>query len=108
MELVRTALGRYVPDYEAQTFLEDAILALLYGYRMNPQNPNNVPMKLSDIARAVIADETLVVAALDALKEAIPPRVEERSQFQGERTFCITGTGVGFVRNMPQGDDSYP
>jgi hypothetical protein len=103
MDLVQTALGRYVPDDEAQTLLEDDILALLYGFRMNPQNPKNVPMKLSDIVRAVMTDEALVIAALDALKEAIPPRVEELSPFQGERTFRISGSGVGFVRNMPQG-----
>jgi hypothetical protein len=86
--------------HEAQTVLEDAILGLLFAYRMHPQNKQNVPMKLSDIARAVVEDTTYVVAALDALKERAPsPLVEEREAFQGERTYSITGTGVGFVRN---------
>ena len=103
MEMFETALGRLVPTHEAQTVLEDAILRLLFDYRLNPQNPNNFPMKLSDIVRAVSADEALVVAALDALKETPPPLVEERDRYQQERTFNITGSGVRFVRNMPQG-----
>jgi hypothetical protein len=103
MEMFETALGRLVPTNEVQTALEDAILRLLFDYRLNPQNPNNVPMKLSDIARAVSTEEPLVVAALDALMEEQPPLVEEREKFQQDRTFNITGTGVRFVRNMPQG-----
>jgi hypothetical protein len=101
--MFETALGRLVPAHEAQTVLEDAVLGLLFDYRMNSQNPNNVPMKLSDIVRAVSADEALVVAALDAMKEASPPLVEETPPFQAERAFRITGSGVRFVRNMPQG-----
>ena len=99
--MFETALGRLVPTNEAQTVLEDAVLRLLVDYRLNPQNPNNVPMKLSDIARAVSSDPALVIAALDALKEGTPPLVEE--QFQQERTFSITGSGVRLVRNMLQG-----
>jgi hypothetical protein len=98
-----TALGRLVPTSELQTVLEDSIVKLLFDYRMSPQNPSNVPMKLSDIARAVSADTALVVAALDGLRENSPPLVEEREVFQGERTYSLTGTGVRFVRNMPQG-----
>jgi hypothetical protein len=45
MEMYETALGRLVPTNEAQTVLEDAILRLLYDYRLSPQNPSNVPMK---------------------------------------------------------------
>jgi hypothetical protein len=60
-------------------------------------------MKLSDIVRAVSSQDSLVVAALDALKENAPPLVEEREVFQQERTFSITESGVRFVRNMPQG-----
>jgi hypothetical protein len=108
MEMVETALGRYVPIDETQTYLEDAILGLLYRYRMHPQNPNNAPMKLSDIVRAVLSEESQVVAALDALKENPPPFVEEGARIQNERTFRITGSGVRFVRNMPQGMDSIP
>ncbi len=67
MQMFETALGRLVPAHEAQTVLEDAVLRLLFDYRMNPQNPNNVPMKLSEIVRAVSADEPLVAAALDAI-----------------------------------------
>ncbi len=101
--MFETALGRLVPTNEVQTVLEDAILRLLFDYRMNPQNPTNVPMKLSDIVHAVSSEQALVVAALDALKEAQPPQVEECPLFQQQRTFRITGTGVRFVRNMPQG-----
>jgi hypothetical protein len=108
MDIVTTALGRFVGAHESQTVLEDAILALLFDYRMNPQNPNNVPMKLSDIVRAVASDGPLVQVAIDALREEIPPLVEEREKFQGERSFSITGTGARFVRNMPQGMDSIP
>lgn len=100
---VETALGRLVPTNELQTVLEDAVLKLLYDYRLNPQNPNNVPMKLSDVARAVSSESTIVAAALDAMKEQQPPLVEERIPFQGDRTFSITGTGARFVRNVPQG-----
>ena len=103
MEMFETALGRLVPTNEAQTVLEDAILKLLFDYRMNPQNPSNVPMKLSAIVRTVSVEEALVLAALDALKEERPPLVEELPSFQQERTFRITGTGVRFVRNVPQG-----
>ena len=103
MQMVETSLGRLVPNNETQTVLEDAILDLLFSYRMSAQNPNNVPMKLPDIARAVSADEKLVVAALEALMERNPPLVQERDGFQQQRTFSLTGTGVGFVRNMPQG-----
>ena len=106
MDVIETALGRLVPAYEAQTVLEDAVLSLLYGYRMSPQNPKDVPMKLSDIARGVSEDPALVLAALDALKERVPPLVTERERVQQERTFSITGTGVGFVRNMQQGISS--
>jgi hypothetical protein len=70
---------------------------------LNPQNPKNVPMKLSDIVRAVSSEQTLVVAALDALSEQQPPLVEENVPFQQDRTFNITGSGVRFVRNIPQG-----
>lgn len=100
---IETALGRLVPDHEVQTILEDQILLLLFDYRLNPQNRNNLPMKLSNIARAVSTDQTLVVAALDALREMVPPLVEEREMYQQEKTYRITGTGVRFVRNMPQG-----
>lgn len=102
--MLETALGRLVGPHEVQTVLEDAILKLLYDYRMNPQNPSNVPMKLSDIVRGVqVNEQALVIAALDALKEQQPSFVEERERFQQERTFRITGTGVRFVRNVPQG-----
>ena len=103
MEMYETALGRLVPVHEIQTVLEDAILRLLFEYRLNPQNPNNVPMKLSHIVHAVSSEQSRVVAALDALKEQQPALVEEREAFQQERTFRITGSGVRFVRNMPQG-----
>jgi len=56
MLMYTTALGRDVPPNETQTILEDAILSLLFNYRMNPQNPNNAPMKLSSIVHAVSAD----------------------------------------------------
>jgi hypothetical protein len=65
-------------------------------------------MKLSDIVRATSADEPLVIAALDALKEQNPPLVKEGERFQQQRTFGITGSGVRFVRNMPQGIPSVP
>ncbi len=103
MEMYETALGRLVPPNEGQTVLEDSVLHLLYSYRLNPQNPDNAPMKLSDIVHAVLSDAAFVAAALDALQESTPPLVEERAQTQGERTFSITGTGVRFVRNMLQG-----
>jgi hypothetical protein len=106
MNVIETALGRIVPANEAQTVLEDAVLSLLHGYRMSPQNPKNAPMKLSEIARGVSSDPVLVEAALEALMERTPPLVKEREAFQQERTFSITGSGVGFVRNMPQGLDS--
>jgi hypothetical protein len=75
MDMYETALGRMVPTWEAQTLLEDAILRLLFDYRLNPQNPGNVPMKLSSIVRAVSSEEALVTAALDALMEQQPPLV---------------------------------
>ncbi len=103
MEMFETALGRLVPTNEVQTVLEDSILRLLFDYRMNPQNPTNVPMRNSAIARALSTEPALIDAALDALKESNPPLVEERGLFEQERTFSITGTGVRFVRNMPQG-----
>lgn len=102
MEMFETALGRLVPANEVQTVLEDAIVRLLFDYRLNPQNPNNAPMRLTDVAYAVSADRALVVAALDALKEQQPQLIEERELLHGERTFSITGSGLRFVRNMPQ------
>jgi hypothetical protein len=103
MQMFETALGRLVPINEVQTVLEDAVLRLLFDYYLNPQNPNNVAMKLSDIVRAVSDDQKLVLAALDALAKDTPGKVEEGPQFQGERTFRITGHGVRFVRNMAMG-----
>ena len=108
MEMFETALGRLVPAHEVQTVLEDAVLRILFDYRMSPQNPNNVPMKLSEIARAVPAEPQLVTAALDAMREQAQPLVEEAGPFQQEPTFRITGSGVRFVRNMPQGVPSLP
>ncbi len=101
--MYETALGRLVPLNETQTVLEDAVLRLLYDYRMNPQNPQNVPMRLSSIVRAVGGEEAVVVGALDALKEQQPPLIEETERWQQERAFRLTGMGVRFVRNMPQG-----
>lgn len=66
-------------------------------------------MKLGDIVRALSSTPALVLAAVDALRENVPPLVEEGSPYQEakiflpERTFRISGTGVRFVRNMPQG-----
>ena len=102
MEMYETALGRLVPVDEVQTVLEDAILSLLFQYRQNPQNPANVPMKLSDIVYAVSSEQSPAGAALEALKQQQPPLVEEREIFQQERTFRITGSGVRFVSNIPQ------
>lgn len=99
--MYETALGRLVPINELQTVLEDAILRLLFDYRAHPQNPENVPMKLSDIVRGVSSEQALALGALDALHG--DKLVEEADRFQGERTFRITGQGVRFVRNMPQG-----
>lgn len=106
MEMYETALGRLVPLNEVQTVLEDAILRLLFDYRMHPQNPDNAPMTLARVVHAVSSEPPLVIAALDALKEQNPPLVEERGTSQ-QRTFSITGTGVRFVRNMQQGLASY-
>ena len=112
MELFETAIGRLVPVDRPQLVLQDSILRLLYEFRLHPQNPNNVPMGLSSIVHAVVADRNLVLAALDALKEESPPKVKEheptREQIPGgslpaERAFSITGAGVRFVRDMPQG-----
>jgi hypothetical protein len=106
MDIQQTALGRFVPAHMTQTILEDAVLSLLFDYRMNPQNPGNAPLKLSRIVHAVAENEGLVLAALEALKQE--RKVEERESFQQERTFGITGLGVRFVRDMPQGIDSIP
>jgi hypothetical protein len=103
MDMIETALGRLVPINEVQTAIEDAILRLLFDYRSNPQNPNNEPMRVSDIEYAVSSDGALVVAALDALKADRPPLVEERDRFQQERTFNISGSGMRFVMNLPHG-----
>ena len=102
MQMFRTALGRLVPVHEAQTVLEDQILDLLFSFRMNPLNPGNAPMKVSEIVQAVSAPEVLVTAAIDALLEAQPPLLSSPGLASGERAFYITGTGVRFVRNMPQ------
>ncbi len=100
--MIETAIGRYVQPNEVQTILEDSVLRVLFDYRINPQNPNNVPMKVSEIVRAVSSDFPLVVAALEALSQEQEPRlVEECKEFQAERTFRITGSGVRFVRNIP-------
>ena len=107
MEMFETALGRLVPLNERQTVLEDAILSVLFDFRFNPQNPHNRPMKLGSIAQAVNADERLVLAALDGLREQTPPLIEEGEALQQQRTFRITGTGVRFVRNLPQGLASF-
>ena len=106
MDVHETALGRLVPAHQAQTILEDEILSVLFDYRMSAQNPRNAPMKLSSIVRATKSDEKLALAALEAL--TMEHKVEEREQFQAERTFSITGLGVRFVRDMPQGMDSVP
>ena len=107
MEMFRTALGRLVPIHETQTVLEDSILQLLYGFRMNPQNPDNAFLALPRIVSTVSADEALVVAALDGLREVSPPLVEQAREhgelLPQEKRFRITGSGVRFIRNLPQG-----
>lgn len=104
MDVQETALGRLVPAHQAQTILEDQVLSLLFDYRMNPQNPGNAPMKMSEVVRGTDSEEKLVAAALDAL--VAEKLVEERRALQGERAVAITGIGVRFVRDMPQGIES--
>ena len=73
--------------HEASAVLEDSILRLLFNLRRNPQNPNNVHMRLGMIADAVSTDTRFVVAALEALMSLSPPMVEEGSSVQHDRTF---------------------
>lgn len=108
MQMVETALGRLVPVNEADTYLEDAILRLLFEYRVSPGNPGNAPLTLSEISRSVVADRVLVLAALDALRGLVPPLVEQRDDLRGEKTFGITPSGVRFVRNLPQASSGFP
>ena len=102
MEVVTIVLGRFIPAHQAQAVRDDAVLDLLFRYRINPQNQDNAPMKVPEIARPVASDPSLVLAALDALKEVSPPLIEEGLEVQHERTFRITGMGVRFVPDIHQ------
>lgn len=92
-----TVLGCMVPDNDTQMIMEDAILDLLYKYRINPQNPNNMSMKLSEIVHAVSSDNTSVIVILDGLLKDSFQLVEECEQSQGERTFRLTKNGIRFI-----------
>ena len=78
------------------------ILRLLAAYRRHPQNPKNAPMKLSDIARAVVSNPQDVEATLEILARSTPPMVEEGEGFQQERTFSITGAGLIAAREQDE------
>ncbi len=99
---VTTALGRLVPEYEAGTVFQDLVLKVLFDFRMSRFNSNNVPMPLSALAKATRADPREVKAIADSLVEGSQPLLE-RMSFQGEDAYRMTGRGVVFVQNVPQG-----
>ena len=51
MEVVTTVLGRFIPAHQAQAVRDDAVLDLLFRYRINPQNQDNAPMKVPEIGK---------------------------------------------------------
>src|SRR5438105_1161845 len=97
---VTTALGRSVPQHEWGTILDDLILKVLYDFRMSPFNKSNAPLTLTQLANAAGVSPNDASAhaeslAADGLVEVI--RLGE------EPAYKITGKGVTFVRNTPQG-----
>ena len=97
--MYETALGRLVPANEPRAVLEDSSLRLLFNLRRNPQNPNNVHMRLATIADAVTTDSRFVVGAL-GLMALSPAFVEEGPTVQQDRTFRMSEAGARFVRNL--------
>ncbi len=81
--------------------LEDLVLKILFDYRMNSFNRSNAPMPVTSLATAARVDEKLVKAVAESLigKEY----VEKTEPLQGVEAFRITGSGVVFIRNIPQG-----
>jgi hypothetical protein len=101
MTYVTTALGRMVPEHEQGTAFQDLVLKILFDYRMSPFNSANTPMPLSSLAKTARADPGQVRTVAVSLAALAPPLVE-RLTLQGE-AFRITGSGVVFVQNVPQG-----
>jgi predicted transcriptional regulator len=97
---VTTALGRDVPQHEWGTVVEDLVLKVLHDFRMSPFNPNNQPMTRTQLANASGLSPQEAEATAEALAEKGYVR---KVQSHPEPSFSITGAGVTFVRNMPQG-----
>jgi hypothetical protein len=91
-----------VPEHEAGTVLQDLVLKILFDYRMSPFNSGRVPMTLSSVAKAARVGAKTIGAVADSLAELSPPLVEIL-EFQGEPAYRLSGSGVVFVQNVPQG-----
>ena len=98
---ITTALGRDVPAYEAGTVLQDLVLKVLFDFRMSPFNGNNVPLGRMALSMATRISPQEVDAVAEALHQE--GKVERIVPAKGEPSYKITGPGVVFVRNMPQG-----
>ena len=85
---------------------EDAILRMLFSYWRSQHNPDNVPMKLSDIVHTMVSEEAAVIATLDALEEERLVQVEGSAASVRERSFRITRSGVRLMQCMLREQDS--
>ncbi len=95
-----TALGRQVPQHEWGTVLKDLVLKVLHDFRMSPFNPNNLPMTKVQLANAAGLSPNEADATAEAL---VTEGFVERIQEPNGAAYRITGKGVIFVRNVPQG-----
>lgn len=96
MLMTETALGRLVSPTEQDAVVEDAVLRVLFEFKLNPQNSVDgyLPEKL--IADVIGQDRAWVARALELLKGR--GLVE---QTFAVRSFRLSANGLTYVYGMP-------
>jgi len=98
-----TALGRMVPASELGTVLEDLVLKVLHDFRMSPFNRSNAPLDETGLADAA----NLSPQQATALAESLARKGLVEQAGTRPPAFRISGSGVVFVMNLPQGIPSF-
>lgn len=110
MTFVQTDLGRMVDATDKATIARDSILKTLLDFRINPHNPNNKPLAMEGLARVTCMEPNRVAALLESLIaeglvelcrhgwDGRPPAIDNSMWW-----YRITGKGVAYTMNIPQG-----
>jgi hypothetical protein len=98
MRFHETALRRLVAEEDPSAMSGDAVLSVLFRFRSNPQNPDNVPMSVDLLMQSVNEAEAPV---LDVLTELVAEGLVEEPDRQGEqRALRMTLKGIRLVANL--------